>query len=261
MKASKEIKGLRIISIADGTQIGVVKDLILNPQMGSLDFFVIDQPTDYFGAKVIPFKDIVGLGEFAVMIPNPQVIQDVSQNLAAQELLKQDVEVIGTKVLTKKGSLIGEVQEYLVDEADGKISACIFSGIEGNSEEVSAQQIITLGKELLIVDSVSVSVSVNVPVNEPKDNPVLSVQALQSEKQVQIIDDESPSESVPESESGFNLFEQRQLQYFLGKTVDKDIILDNGEILVAGEPMSEEIIRKIISRSKLMEITSYLHKN
>lgn len=259
MKASKEIKGLRIISIADGTQIGVVKDLILNPQMGSLDFFVIDQPTDYFGAKVIPFKDIVGLGEFAVTIPNPQVIQDVSQNLAAQELLKQDVAVIGTKVLTKKGSLIGEVQEYLVDEADGKISACIFSGLEGNSEEVSAQQIITLGKELLIVDSVSVSV--NVPVNEPEDIPVLSVQALQSEERVQIIDDESPSESVPEPENGFNLFEQRQLQYFLGKTVDKDIILDNGEILVAGEPMSEEVIRKIISRSKLMEITSYLHKN
>lgn len=256
MKASKEIKGLRIISIADGTQVGIIKDLVLNPQTGSLDFFIIDQPTDYFGAKVISFNDIIGLGEFAVTISDPQIIQDVSQNTAVQDLLKQDVTVIGTKVLTKKGSLIGEVQEYLIDEETGKISACIFTSSDGNSREASSQQIITFGKELLIIDT------------EDYDNKTVEVQINQSSFQPtevlateQFTGDESSINPEDEAATEFNLFEQRQLQYFFGKTVDKDIELDSGEILRAGEPMTEEVIRKITSRSKLMEITSYLHKN
>lgn len=257
MKASKEIKGLRIISIAEGTQMGVIKDLILNPKTGSLDFFVIDQSTNYFGAKIIPFSDIIGLGEFAVTILNPQVIQDVSQNLAAQELMKEDVTVIGTKVLTKKGNLIGEVEEYLIDEEKGKISTCIFSSPDGNSREVAAQEIITFGKELLIIDAVFTENLGNATEGVPGGSNSID----QPFKTAQFPADDSSLEPNEESVTEFNLFEQRQLQYFLGKTVEKDIVLDNGEILSVGELMSEEVIRKITSRNKLMEITSYLRKN
>ncbi|NMA69485.1 MAG: PRC-barrel domain containing protein, partial [Desulfitobacterium sp.] len=51
MKASAEIKGLRVISISDGREIGKVRDLVLNPQEGKLDFFILDQESDYMGAK------------------------------------------------------------------------------------------------------------------------------------------------------------------------------------------------------------------
>ena len=106
--------------------MGVVKDLVLNPQEKTLDFVIVDQPTDIFGAKVIAFADILGLGEFAMTIPNPGVIQDVAQNIEAQRLLKQDTRVLGTKVLTKKGQLIGEVTELLIDEETGQIAVCLF---------------------------------------------------------------------------------------------------------------------------------------
>lgn len=251
MKASQDIRGLRIISISDGTQVGTIKDLILNPQKGSLDFFIVDQPADYFGAKVIQFSDIVGLGEFALTIPNPQVIQDVSQNSAAQDLLKQGVAVIGTSVLTKKGSLIGEVQEILIDEETGKISECSFVNKAGEGHQVAGQQIITYGKELLIIDSDPLLVPTPV-ITKPEED----ILPEESQEPIQKMEEEQQNEEV-----GFNLFEQRQLQYFLGKTVIKDIILDNGETLSTGEPMTEATIQKITTRSKLMEISSYLHKN
>lgn len=258
LKSSAEIRGLRIISISEGTQVGTVKELILNPQIGSLDFFIIDQPADYFGAKVIAFKDIVGLGEFALTVPNPSVVQDVSHNLEAQELLKQGVSVIGTKVLTKKGALIGEVQEILIDEETGKISVCIFTDNKGERHQVEGQQIITYGKELLIVDcdpdlGNKATTTANIII-EPQATAQDGLGEEVSQKHELGFQEEQQNEE-------FNLFEQRQLQYFIGKTVIQDIILDNGEVLSAGEPMTEETIRKIVTRSKLMEITSYLHKN
>ena len=250
MKATKEITGLRIISISDGMQVGQVKDFVLNPKSGSLEFFIIDKTADYFGAKVIAFSDILGLGEFAVTIPGLQVIQDVAQNSAVQELLKQNVKVIGTKVLTKKGQLIGEVKEIFIDEETGKIAFCAFTDSSGETREVSADHIITYGKELLIIES------------EPEEK-----MAVQKNEDISALSEvtQDPSsfttEASGETETGFNLFEQRQLQYFVGKTVEKDITLDNGEILSAGEPMTEDVIRKITTRSTLMEITSYLNKH
>jgi len=290
MKPTKEIIGLRIISILEGTQVGVVKGIVLNPQAKTMDFVMVDQPTDMFGAKVIPFADILGLGEFAITIPNPGVIQDVAQNIDAQNLLKQDTRVIGTKVLTKKGQLIGEVKEILIDEETGKIAACLFES-QGKMHQVEVEQVITLGKELLIVEGFpSVTNHQTIEPNREKQIQTPHVPAqvedfavvtdLAEEKYVaaetyvaeetavaEAIDvalEVDPPEvvvSLNEAETNFNLFEQRQLQYFIGKKVEKDIVLDNAEVLRAGERITPDVVTHITTRSTLMEVTSHLKKN
>ncbi|HBP65900.1 MAG TPA: photosystem reaction center subunit H [Desulfosporosinus sp.] len=279
MKPTKEIVGLRIISILDGTQVGVVKDLVLNPQEKTLDFVIVDQPTDIFGAKVIAFADLLGLGEFAMTIPNPGVIQDVAQNIEAQRLLKQDTRVLGTKVLTKKGQLIGEVTELLIDEETGQIAVCLFEA-QGEMHQVGVEEVITLGKELLIVEG-SPSVP-NHQMTETKreikiqaPDVAVPIEETVFTKDVDLATEENISEDVDlapkvdslgevapiENETSFNLFEQRQLQYFIGKKVEKDIILDNTEVLRAGERITPDIVTHITSRSTLMEVTSHLQKN
>lgn len=257
MKTTKDILGLRIISIADGTQVGHVKDLLMNAQGGLLEFVIVDQPSDYFGARVIAFADILGIGEFALTIPHPQVIQAVAQNPVAQELLKHDVRVIETKVLTKKGQLIGEVEEVQIDETSGKIASCIYKNSGGEMLEVPGEQVITFGKELLIVESQPekinpVGASLSVERNEADGNAVSSP--------VPQTGGGEEASAFNGSETDFNLFEQRQLQYFIGKASEKDIVLDDGGILPAGVPITEAIIQKIKKRNTLMEITSHLQK-
>ncbi|GAB6156280.1 PRC-barrel domain-containing protein [Desulfosporosinus burensis] len=261
MKPTKEIIGLRIISISDGTQVGVVKDFVLNPQEKTLDFLIIDQPTDYFGAKVIPFADVLGLGAFAITIADPNVIQDVAQNIDAQNLLKQDTRVIGTKVLTKKGQLIGEVKEILIDEETGRIAACLFEA-EGQMNEISAEKIITLGKELLIIEGDQMLQNRQMPDQNTENlSQTPSNSTAPTPRADDIQDHTTGADSSGEPEAGFNLFEQRQLQYFIGKKVEKNIVLDNGDILTAGETITPEMVTLITTRSTLMEVTSHLQKN
>ncbi|SHH89748.1 PRC-barrel domain-containing protein [Desulfosporosinus lacus] len=265
MKKTKVIIGLRVISISDGTQIGVVKDLVLNPQSKSLDFIIIDQPSDYFGAKVVSFTDILGIGEFAITVPHQEVIQDVAQNTEIQNLLKQDIRVIGTKVLTKKGQLIGEVKEIIIDEETGYIASCLFES-EGQMQKIDAEKIITLGKELLIIEGESIPQdAVNSKFNDESisqiENPDLLQNIAENEDGIGTEDFIEKVDAVEELEANFNLFEQRQLQYFIGKKVEKDIVLDNGDILRAGEYITPEMVTYIKTRSTLMEVTSHLQKN
>ena len=265
MKPTKEIIGLRIISILDGTQVGVVKDFVLNPQGKTLDFVIVDQPSDIFGAKVIAFADLLGLGEFAITIPHPGVIQDVTQNIDAQNLLKQDTRVLGTKVLTKKGQLIGAVTEVLIDEETGHIAACLFES-QGEMHQVAIEQIITLGKELLIIEGFPLVpnhqiLTPTVAVLSEVLDPIEETDSLTKVDPIEEIDPIKEGTSLGETETSFNLFEQRQLQYFIGKNVEKDIVLDNKEVLRAGERITPDIISHITSRSTLMEVTSHLQKN
>ncbi|ADY55066.1 PRC-barrel domain protein [Syntrophobotulus glycolicus DSM 8271] len=275
MKSIKEIIGLKIISIAEGTQVGTVKDLVLNPAGGLLDFFIIDKQTDSIGArtKAIAFKDIQGLGEFAITIPDQKVIQNIISNSQVLELIDQNVKVIGAKVLTIKGTIIGEVTEIYFDEETGKINKCVYEDKTKEQKEINAESIVTYGENLLIVNDGSRQNKSfgQEAVIEDKLPPQIQAQEVQEVQEVQeeqeipappgITEAAATSDSAENSPNdGFNLFEQRQLQYFVGKKVVRNIKLDNGDILPIGQIITSDTIGKIKTRATLMEVTSHLEK-
>jgi hypothetical protein len=58
----------------------------------------------------------------------------------------------------------------------------------------------------------------------------------------------------------FNVFEQRQLQFLLGKMLNKDIQLDNGDFLKAGEQITANSLSAVQSRNTLMQLTAHVVK-
>ncbi|WP_171253192.1 PRC-barrel domain-containing protein, partial [Acinetobacter baumannii] len=52
MKQSKQLIGMPIISIKDGKEIGKVKSLLINPDVGAVDFFIVHNDQWTLGIKV-----------------------------------------------------------------------------------------------------------------------------------------------------------------------------------------------------------------
>lgn len=155
MKKTQKILGLPIISISDGMEVGKVKSIIINADRGAIDYIVVDSGIQIFSARVIPTEDILGIGEYALTIENEEVITDISKIPSAIQLLQKDIRVKGTKVLTKKGSLIGEIGDIYVDENDG----CKITGLEFIADITQKQvrliprdSVITFGKNLTVVN-------------------------------------------------------------------------------------------------------------
>lgn len=279
MKSSVNIRKLKIISINEGKQISSVKDIIVNSSEGSLAFFVIDQPSDYFGARIIAYSDILGLGDYALIIPDSSVIQDVAHNPLAIELLQKDVKVVGSQALTTKGCLVGKVNEIIIDEATGKIAACEIFTPEGTTSQVNCEKVITYGKEIVLIED-------NQPVVKQAQPAVKQVHQVQHIVKQAIVQEEPPElnekellkkkiEQFNKSEDSlktavnssfsvfsqeFNVFEQRQLQFLEGKVLDNDVQLDNGSVLRAGEQITAELLSAVKSRSTLMQMTVHVVK-
>jgi uncharacterized protein YrrD len=155
MKRSEELLGLSVISIEDGTEVGRVSDLVINPVKGTVEYLVIDNGLKYLGIKILPFERVGGVGEYAVTIQTAAAIIDLNEQPEINDLLEKNIRVKGTKVLTIKGKLFGTVNEFIVDEDnEGKIAGCEVIPVRDpdNTGVIAADIIITFGKDVLIVN-------------------------------------------------------------------------------------------------------------
>lgn len=151
MKKSSEILNLKIVSITEGQEIGVVKELVINPAGGSVAALVVDDGKWFFGAKVLPYMAISGIGEYAVMVENSDNLVAVSASPDIVALLNAGIKIIGAKVLTKSGKIQGKATEYTVDE-NGKIVSCEIELVDGKgTTQLASDKILTFGKDVIIV--------------------------------------------------------------------------------------------------------------
>lgn len=285
MKTAQQIIGLPVVSIFDGNEIGKVKNVIVNASKGTIDFFVIDSGIRSLSGGVIPADRVLGIGEYALTIQTPDDISDIVKIPAAIELMQKNITVRGTRVLTRKGSLLGQTGDFYVnDEETYNITGVEF--IPANSDTSSGiiprSSIITFGKDLLVVQDDFIEKLIKSPSAiehyqevEKKNNALVDTVASESEE-LSILDNIIPDDTelaqpddniLPEtlqSEvqdtkdhelSAAELFEQRQRQYLLGKKVTKTIYGLSGQVIVQeGETITDQIIEAAKENGKLIEL-------
>ncbi len=154
MKKTQEVLGLPIISISDGVEVGKVKSILVNADEGTVDYIIVDSGIQILSARVISTSSVLGMGEYALTIENDSAINDIGRIPAAIDLLQKNIQVKGSKVLTKKGRLIGEIGDFFFDEDNN----CRITGLEYIADIthkkvriIPRNNVITFGKNLIVV--------------------------------------------------------------------------------------------------------------
>ena len=282
MKTAQQIIGLPVVSIFDGNEIGKVKNVIINASKGTIDFFEIDSGIRELAGGVIPAERVLGIGEYALTIQQPDDISDIVKIPAAIELMQKNITVRGTRVLTRRGSLLGETGDIYINENDYNITGVDFipADPESGSGVIPRSSIITFGKNLLVVQDDFIDKLIEAPnaIETALDDEKKNIEEIDSDDEIYKIDDSEPGENtgdlgdlnitgeVPQintenqqSEekplSAADIFEQRQKQYLAGKKLTKPIYDSQGAMIAnAGEVITEQIIQKAKENGKLIEL-------
>jgi uncharacterized protein YrrD len=274
MKKTQRILGLPIISISDGLEVGKVKSIIINADKGAIDYIVVDSGIQIFSARVIPTEDVLGIGEYALTIENESVITDISRIPAAIQLLQNDIKVKGTKVLTKKGSLIGEIGDIYVEDNDN----CKITGLEFIADITQKQikllprdMVITFGKNLTVVKEDIASSLLDTPAQLDSGSGFSDFEK-KNDAFIDEIDKLAFANQVPETtysyaaeaetpvtgEAGDNasvLFEQRQRQYLKGRYATRTISDSDGHIIIdEGLQIDDAVIDEAKAKGKMIEL-------
>jgi uncharacterized protein YrrD len=188
VKKSTLIKGLTVFSISEGKEIGKVEDIIINAHKKAVDFFIVSNNKWFLGTGVIPFSNIIGIGEDAVMLEHSNAVKKPDEILGAIDLINEGVNLINNTVLTREGNFIGKVTEVIIEESSGRVSACEYSNIENEKKLITAAQMITFGQDALVV---------NIALNQEDD--LISVPDVNEEK---VLPSEEPAEAKSEIYTG-----------------------------------------------------------
>lgn len=235
MKKSQEIIGLPVFSVVEGKEVGQVKDLVINPEEGAVEFLLVSSGSWYVGARVLPFRAVLGIGEHAVTTESEGQLTNVTESASAHALLQRGIKIKGTKILTRKGNFVGVVSEYEVDENTGRVTALEYKTMEGGPDlgVIKANQVLTFGKDVLVVDE-------GLDKGGPGEATTVS----------------SPSDPEAQGVDAARLFLERQKQYLLGKRVTRDVKDDQGNILIPeGAIIDEALLVVAENHGKLVELS------
>jgi uncharacterized protein YrrD len=151
VKKSFQIIGLPIICLMDGEEAGTVKDLVINAKSGRLAaLLVLVNDGQRLSGKLLSFSAIVGFGDHAITIRKAADIIDINTAKELEQLLIENVKVIGTNVLSELGILKGQVVEIFIND-DGTIAGCEVNGKDESVFCIPMQQILAFGEKVLVV--------------------------------------------------------------------------------------------------------------
>ena len=196
MKTSAEILGLPVISITEGRELGMSKTLLIDAKNGAVAAITIEDDDWYRGVKLIPFDSVIAVGADAITITNSENILTLEDAVDFENLLDENVRIIGTKAITKAGTIQGSVSEIYVGD-DGKVVQCEISDPQGNFlDNISAEQISIFGKQVTVIDSGSVTATASpaMPATEAPAAPAFEAAPTFAETPAA----EPSAESVPE---------------------------------------------------------------
>ena len=157
MRKSRKFISMPIISLEEGVQIGAVKNIIIDSSSMEIAAIVIDQRRWFREQKIIPYAKVRSVGDDAITIDQSSNAQRALSLPHMLKLMKENIDPVGTKVITANGTVLGVVDEFYIEELTGKIKYFEISGkfLEGlfkGKALMSVENVRTLGTDIIVVN-------------------------------------------------------------------------------------------------------------
>ena len=294
MKKSIEIIGLPVISITEGRELGMSKTLLIDSKNGTIAAITIEDEDWYRGVKLLPYSSVIAIGEDAVTVTNSENILTLEDAGDYEAMMDANIKIIGTKAITKSGTIQGKVVEIYVGD-NGKIEKCEIEARDGSLSEITSDQISIFGKQVTVIDSdlekkteliapkapaaaVEAPKAEEKPAEEPKAEPA-KAEAPKAEPKQEAKPAEpkaapapapkaepkqeakpAPKAEAPKADPSIQMAdkatEERHRRFLLGKTVTRKITTDSGVVLVnEGDTVTEEVLQKVKIANKFIDLS------
>jgi len=149
------VKGLPVITMAEGKQIGKIDDLIVDPERKAVSWLRLHSGGMLGGERLwVSTEAVHGVGEDAVTINAEADARAPADAPDALALVKAKRGVIGNKVITENGERVGEVRDYEFDPdtfALTSLSVPPGMNVVGEILMIPGNKVLTIGEDTIVV--------------------------------------------------------------------------------------------------------------
>ena len=154
------VKGLPVITMAEGKQIGKVDDLVVDPDRKAVSWLRLHSGGMLGGERLwVSTEAVHGVGEHAVTINAEADARAPADAPEALALVKAKRGIIGNKVMTESGERVGEVRDYEFNPdtfALTSLSIPPSMGLAGDTLMIAGDKVLTIGEDVIVVANAAV---------------------------------------------------------------------------------------------------------
>lgn len=121
LKAIREVVGSKLVDLDRSQTIGEVINWVINPAERRLSALVIKQAGMFGKTRVVTTTDVIEYGPGMVVVKNQTAIISPDEVAGLPQLLKSRHRVMGERVETQSGKLIGRVEDVLFETTDSSL--------------------------------------------------------------------------------------------------------------------------------------------
>ena len=149
------VKGLPVITMAEGKQVGKVDDLVIDPERKAVSWLRLHSGGMLGGERLwVSTEAVHGVGADAVTINAEADARAPADAPEALALVKAKRGIIGSKVMTENGERVGEVCDYEFDPdtfALTSLSVPPGMNVVGEILMIPGDKVLTIGKDMIVV--------------------------------------------------------------------------------------------------------------
>ena len=145
-----ELKGRAVVNVEDAKKIGEIDNLLLEPDTRQVSSLKVKTGGLFSTPLTIAISQLMNIGPDAVTIKADTV--STNQAPSAQETVEVS-SLLGNKVVTDAGALLGEVHDVLLDPVSAAVTGYEVreGGIFAKSLEISATPEVRYGDNLITI--------------------------------------------------------------------------------------------------------------
>ena len=146
MIRQSQLIGQRVLSRSSGQFVGSVRRLLVDAHRGAVTTAQLEAPVG--GAVLLDWSKVVAVSRAALMVDDEATRAPADER--DQRFVNGHLEVVGKTVLTDEGDSLGELEDFELDEASGRVVRLLLAG-----QALTAGRFVAVGPDALIIAATS----------------------------------------------------------------------------------------------------------
>jgi uncharacterized protein YrrD len=249
MRKGKSVIGKPILSLADGSRLQTVKDVILGANNDSVVGLLADEGGFLASSMVVPIDEVSSFGRDAVVVATRDSVIPAKEAPGIASIVARHQSRLGTRVFTETGDDQGKLSDVYFDEPTGRIlgfelSGGMFADAAKGARYVPVEELVRVGPDVAYV--------------HPETADLLEQQRGGLTGKLADAGDKAKG-AVGEATAGAKGATEnaKPEEALLGKRTGRDVEDDNGAVIVpAGGRVTNDDIERARAADRLRELTT-----
>lgn len=146
-----DIIGLPVGALEEKAKIGVVSDVVVNPDNGTILALIIKTGFLRQERKVVDWQDVRVVEKSGVVVGTVEQLIALEEMVRVEQLIKDGFHLVGLPVFTTSGQKIGRVNNFRFDSVTDSLNQLYVRGFWGPNRIIGMSSIVRIELRKVVV--------------------------------------------------------------------------------------------------------------